>query len=81
MDNEDSPHLKKIKLLKPHIKIVRIFCGGMNSPQELALILAMDDFIRRGLITVETMYVNETKKEKMTIVCVINWLLYHISIY
>ena len=30
MDNEDSPHLKKIKLLKPHIKIVRIFCGGMN---------------------------------------------------
>jgi hypothetical protein len=54
----------------------------MNSPQELALLPAMDDFIRRDLITVEiTMYVNETKKEKMTIVCVINWLLYHISIY
>ena len=35
----------------------------------------MDDFIRRRLITVETMYVNEVKKEKMTIVCVINWLL------
>ena len=72
----ESPNFKRIKLFNPHKLIVRIFCGGINSYQEEALIPALDEFKVKDLITVENLYVHEVKKYKMTIKDLIDWLLF-----
>jgi hypothetical protein len=49
-----------------NIKLVRCFKGGYNAQQETPIMIALEEFTTKGLITVETLHCERVKKDQMT---------------
>ena len=58
-----------------NIKLVRCFKGGYNAQQETPIMIALEEFTTKGLITVETLHCERVKKDQMTEKQVVDWLL------
>ena len=56
-----------------NIKLVRCFKGGYNAQQETPIMIALEEFTTKGLITVETLHCERVKKDQMTEKQVVDW--------
>ena len=65
----------KSPLNNRNIKLVRCFKGGYNAQQETPIMIALEEFTAKGLITVETLHCERVKKDQMTEKQVVDWLL------
>ena len=67
--------LYMLPLNNRNIKLVRCFKGGYNAQQETPIMIALEEFTAKGLITVETLHCERVKKDQMTQKQVVDWLL------
>ena len=67
--------LYMLPLNNRNIKLVRCFKGGYNAQQETPIMIALEEFTTKGMITVETLHCERVKKDQMTQKQVVDWLL------